>query len=462
MKSLKPAILRLLPVLLLPAVAVAHAAEGVQLVVTPAPAQLPQDAQGTPIYLKIAARVPARDAREARLPVNAVLLLDASASMAGEKLARAREAAAEAIGAMRPGDTVAVVTYSSTVRVLVPAVRIHDPLPLVRALDAMEASGDTALFAGLSKAAGELMKYRSPDRVNRIVLLSDGRANVGPGGTDDLVRLAELLRRDGITISTIGLGNDYFEDLMVELALVGGGNHFYAETPGELLGIFQYEFTQAVDAAARDVLLEMVFDGDVQPTLALGHGPQLSPEQVTAHLGPLFMGHEKYLIVEMRLRPGTIGRRALGWVQASYTDARTGAKVTPRMEAFIDVVAPGEAGESAQDREVLEAFMRQVGAGKSRAGMDLMDRGEFHQGAALLRESAEQLEAWADRLDSAVLREDAARTRRDAEGILAQEFEERRKSMRFYQNVITHQAPALPPGDLPKSGAPFGKEQASP
>jgi Ca-activated chloride channel family protein len=377
-------------------------------------------------------------------------------------MARAREAAAEAIGALRPGDTVAVVTYSSTVRVLAPAARLHDAEPVVRALDAMEATGDTALFAGLSKAAGELMKHLVPARVNRIVLLSDGRANVGPGGMGDLVRLAASLRCDGITISTIGLGMDFYEDLLVQLAAVGGGNHFYAATPDELPGIFQHEFTEAVDAAARDVAVEWLLAPGVEPVLALGHAPRLSAGRISANLGPLFTGQEKHLIVEVRIRPDALGPRSLGSVTAAYTDARTGELVTRHAEVMIKVAAPGDAPETLLNPEVIEAFVRQVGSEKNRVGTELMDRGEHREAETWLRQNADQLEEWANRLDSDVLREDAERNRRDADSIESLEFEERRKSMRFYQNVITNQAPSLPPVTRSKGGESSFDKKAAP
>ena len=421
---------------------------GVQLTVTPAPAALAMNSAPAPVYLKIAARVPARSLDTARLPVNVVLLLDASASMEGEKAVQARMAAAAAIGVLEPGDTVSVVTYSSTVWVLVPASRLTDPASVVGALDGLAPQGDTAIFAGLSKAGGELMKGLEPNGVNRIVLLSDGRANVGPGGTADLVRLARSLYCEGISITTIGLGSDYFEDLMLQLAEVGGGNHYYAAAPGDLTDIFQHEFTESVDAVAKDVSLEVEFGPGVRPVLALGHRPHLETARMSVHLGTLFAGQEKYVIVEAQTTPDALGPQSLGMVRASYIEAGTGEAQSSQAGMEIRVVPAGQAVADVEDRDVLEAFVRQVGAEKNRIGTDLMDAGQAQEAAAWLRQNAEQLEDWAARLDSTVLREDALRNRHDAASIESRDFEARRKSMRFYQNVITNQMPVSPPESI--------------
>src|SRR6185436_579493 len=115
-----------------------------------------------------------------RTPVNVAIVLDKSGSMAGEKLRKAKEAAIVSIDRLGPNDIVSVIAYDQTVEVLVPATKVSDRLALHRAIERLSADGNTALFAGVSKGAAEVRKFLDPHRVNRIILLSDGQANIGP------------------------------------------------------------------------------------------------------------------------------------------------------------------------------------------------------------------------------------------------------------------------------------------
>src|SRR5690606_9640008 len=109
------------------------------------------------------------------------------------------------------------------VEVLVPATKVSDRATIDRGIQRLRAGGMTALFAGVVKGATEVRKFLSRDRVNRVILLSDGAANVGPASAGELGRLGTTLRKEGIAVTTVGLGLGYNEDLMVQLAQGSGG-----------------------------------------------------------------------------------------------------------------------------------------------------------------------------------------------------------------------------------------------
>ena len=115
-----------------------------------------------------------------RTPVNLAIVLDKSGSMQGDKLRKAKDAALASIDRLGPNDIVSVVAYDHTVEVLVPATKISDRAALRTAIERLSAGGNTALFAGVSKGAAEVRKFVDRQRVNRIILLSDGQANLGP------------------------------------------------------------------------------------------------------------------------------------------------------------------------------------------------------------------------------------------------------------------------------------------
>ena len=114
---------------------------------------------------------------EKRAPVNVAIVLDRSGSMAGDKIRNAKAAAIEALKRLGPDDIVSVVTYNHAIETLVPAQRAANMDHIVHRINGVNADGDTALFGGVSQAAAEVRKHLDPERISRIVLLSDGKAN---------------------------------------------------------------------------------------------------------------------------------------------------------------------------------------------------------------------------------------------------------------------------------------------
>ena len=96
---------------------------------------------------------------EARPPVNLAIVIDRSGSMEGEKIARAREAALEALGRLAPDDVLSVVTYDTTVQTLVPAQYVGDGRSIAAAIRRIRVGGSTALFGGVSQGASEVRKH---------------------------------------------------------------------------------------------------------------------------------------------------------------------------------------------------------------------------------------------------------------------------------------------------------------
>src|SRR5262249_32047712 len=149
---------------------------------------------------------------------------------AGEKINKANEASRMVLDRLDSNDILSVVAYDDTAEVLVPATRVFDKEAIRRRIAAIVPQGSTALFAGVSKGIEEVRKFRDAAHVNRVVLLSDGQANVGPSSPNELGRLGAATAKEGISITTIGLGLGYNEDLMTQLAMRSDGNHGFAES----------------------------------------------------------------------------------------------------------------------------------------------------------------------------------------------------------------------------------------
>lgn len=123
--------------------------------------------------------------------MNIAIVLDKARSMQGSKIEEARRGAIEAVKRLGPNDIVSVITYDSTVQVLVPATKLTDKAAVCQKISQIKAGGRTALFAGVSKGAVEVRKFLDKERVNRVVLLSDGKANIGASSPSELGNFSE-------------------------------------------------------------------------------------------------------------------------------------------------------------------------------------------------------------------------------------------------------------------------------
>jgi Ca-activated chloride channel family protein len=175
-----------------------------------------------------------------RTPVNLVLVIDRSGSMGDKgKIEYAREAAKQIIAGLGKEDRLAVVAYSTDVELLYPIQLLTDKDKASSVVSALYPTDSTNLSGGLVMGIEQLDSVKRDGYVNRVILLSDGLANAGITDIGELGRVASRASEKGIHITTMGLGVDYDENLMMNLAEHGAGNYYFIESPTQLTGIFK-------------------------------------------------------------------------------------------------------------------------------------------------------------------------------------------------------------------------------
>ena len=195
-----------------------------------------------------------------RSPMNLAIVLDRSGSMEGAKIEKARQAAAMAVDKLGEDDFFSLVTYDSETNLLIEPQRIgnRDNREELKArIHRIQPGGSTALHAGVVLGAKQVRQKLVKERVNRVILLSDGIANVGPSRPSDLSSLGRELRSDGISVSTVGLGDDYNEDLMTALAEASNANYYYVKDAEKLPGVFAQEHGASRSLLARSITIRI-------------------------------------------------------------------------------------------------------------------------------------------------------------------------------------------------------------
>ncbi len=159
-----------------------------------------------------------------RPALNIALVIDRSGSMSGSKLRAAKAAAIYAVQQLTADDRVSVTIYDDEVETIVPSTLALDKISIMRSIERIESGGSTALHAGWVEGGVQVSRHLAPKRLNRVLLLTDGQANAGETNADRIASDVHGLAKRGVTTSTMGLGNDYNEDLLEAIATSGDGN----------------------------------------------------------------------------------------------------------------------------------------------------------------------------------------------------------------------------------------------
>jgi Ca-activated chloride channel family protein len=257
-----------------------------------------------------------------RTPVNLVLVIDRSGSMGDRgKIEYAREAAKQIIAGLNKEDRLAVVAYSTDVELLFPIQLLTDKDSATSVVNALYPTESTNLSGGLARGIEQLDAVKRDGYVNRVILLSDGLANAGITDIGELGRIASRASERGIHITTMGLGVDYDENLMMSLAEHGAGNYYFIESPTQLTGIFRKEFGQIAATVAKDPVIRIGLAPGVTLEEVYGYTWTKTPDGVTeVKLGDFFGGQERDILVKLKVPAGKEGQNDLGKAALEFKD----------------------------------------------------------------------------------------------------------------------------------------------
>lgn len=328
----------------------------------------------------------------ARPPRTLQIVLDRSGSMSHGPLDAAKHALLELVGRLDPQDRFGLVTFDSQVDVVVPSGPIGDGLAARHAIASVHPRGMTNLSAGLIRGIEEARRTKG-DGGATILLLSDGHANEGQTAPEVLGDYAGGVRRDGMTIGSIGIGLNYDEALLSAVAAGGTGNVHFAQEPDAIGGALASEVDGLLDQVVQAVTLR-VTPGDAMKEVALFNDLPVSPlaDGFVVELGDFSAGETRKLVLSALVPAmADLGLAEVCRLTLRWTDVATMTTQSVEVPVHVGVVPGDEAAGRIARPEVRTEFEYQKAQRSRKSAAEALRRGDRDGAADLLRQAGEGL-----------------------------------------------------------------------
>ena len=336
--------------------------------------------------------------------LNLGLVLDRSGSMSGRKLKNAKKAACYCVDQLQAEDMVSIVIFDHEVDVLIPATSGDERTNIKHAIETVRSGGSTDLYAAWVTGGKQVAAKLDPKYMNRVILLTDGLANVGETNPQVFVSRAEGLFNRGISTTTIGVGNDFNEDLLVAMANAAGGNSWFVEGPEDFQRIFATEMGGLLREVCARVSLGLKPAKGVKILDVLNDFNRTSTGKYRL---PNLLGGEPLDVMVRALLPGGLpGRGPVFKATAGWVARGSDGRQYVTSEAFIVYVPAHEAEGQEDNPEVVKARQLLGSARARRQAMAQMDAGEYGAAQTILGEWAQSSQELFAHLPCAPLAQD--------------------------------------------------------
>ena len=324
----------------------------------------------------------AADPHRHRPAVNLGFVLDRSGSMGGEnKIGLARRAVDDAIGRLEGPDRFALVVYDTELDVLLGSVIASpDTRRLARErLAQVNARGSTNLHGGWLTGCEQVAGNLVADGVNRVLLLTDGLANVGVVDRGEITKACAELRRRGVTTSTFGVGSDYDETLLQSMADAGGGHYYYIGDLAQMHDHITSEVGEALEVVAREVALELTLPESVQVEALSPFRVEQRGARTLVYLGDMVSGQLLSAVLRLKFDYGDEGREIGAFVRVVDRDGAFDRARPALQAARVGWTYAGHAANDHQPRNVeVDRVVARLFAEKARQEAVQLNRvGEF-------------------------------------------------------------------------------------
>ncbi|MGD8791704.1 MAG: VWA domain-containing protein [Anaerolineae bacterium] len=274
------------------------------------------------VYVLIEA-LPGAAMAQVQMPLNLSLVLDKSGSMQGQKIQNLRAAAKMVVDRLGPDDLLSVVAFSDRKYLIADSQPVDDKEGLKKKIGRIRDGGGTAISGGMAQGLTELGKALSPDRISRMLLLTDGQTF---GDEKQCKKLGKKAGDKGVVVYALGLGDDWNEDLLDQVAEASGGTADFIDSPDKIVDFFDRAVQSMQDTVVQNAQVVLRLANGVTPRQVwqvlpmisnLGYRP-LSDRDVQVSLGELEKGQPRSLLVELLVSPRPAGGYRIAQAEINY------------------------------------------------------------------------------------------------------------------------------------------------
>lgn len=330
-----------------------------------------------------------------RRPLNLSLVIDKSGSMAGAKIDYTRQAAEFLVQNLTPLDYLSVVLYNDSVETLISPEKVVNKDAITQQIKKIRISGTTNLSGGWLQGCSHVGQNYSHDRVNRVILMSDGLANRGVTDMSKLVNMAaKRFADEEISTTTMGLGSDFNEDLMMAMANAGGGAFYFIETPEAAPAIFNEELRGLLSVVGQNLTISLSTTDHVSRVKQLNAYSDFRDKNVHAfRLGDVYGEEEKTLVLELNIpKLQTIGEQEIATLKFDYDELTPDGSTHHTWEMPVKVNVAANIIPVIRNPKVIENVLLLKAANARKQAIKDADKGNYKQASQILNQVIKEID----------------------------------------------------------------------
>ncbi len=345
------------------------------------------------LYLYLDLKAYKAPKKSERTPLNISLVLDRSGSMNGDKIKYAREACKFVADNLEASDNLSVVIYDDKVDVLSASAPVRDKAAVKRLIDGVQDRGSTNLSGGMLEGFAQVKKTYQKNYVNRVLLLSDGLANQGITDEKVLQQLAQQKNNeDHMTLSAFGVGADFNEVLMTNLAEYGSGNYYFIDSPDKIPSIFAKELQGLLSVVAQNTTLKIKFPSHhLSVNRIFGHQGQVKGDELVFDLKDVFSEEQKSVLIKFSIHP-TAAEEFAFESTLTYDDAATFKRIEAVEKTKVMLTSDKAQFDQSFNKEVLQNIVLFENNARLEDAMVEVDHGNFDKAKTLILEIRTEME----------------------------------------------------------------------
>jgi Ca-activated chloride channel family protein len=244
--------------------------------------------------------------------------------MEGEPLDFVKRACAHVVDLLGPDDILSVVTFSETVDIVMPARRVVNKALVKEHIARIQAGKTTNIYDGIVTGCAQVASVRTDGYVSRALILTDGEPTVGIKDFSSIVGQAAEQKSRGITLTALGFGPDYNEELLAGIARRTGGNYYYISRPDLIPEVFRKEMESLLSLVARNIKLRLNLTKWAQVRQIHGMSPTYGDRVAEIEWSDLEQGASLTALVDVDLGARPAGKYRVLKAEIVYDDCTTG------------------------------------------------------------------------------------------------------------------------------------------